>query len=141
MSEENIEIVRRVIDAFTRSDLDAALQDNDPEIVLDWSRSRGLEAGIYHGCEAIRAFWSTFFDTFDPIVVTVDEFIECGEHVVAPNRARFWGRDGIEVNSAQRVGRNPSQRTDSPMAALPHSPRGPQSRGAGGLGRPPSAGG
>jgi hypothetical protein len=42
MSEENIEIVRRVIEAFTRSDLDAALRDNDPEIVLDWSRREDL---------------------------------------------------------------------------------------------------
>jgi hypothetical protein len=40
MSEENIEIARRVIDAFTLSDLDAALQDNDREIVCWIGRGR-----------------------------------------------------------------------------------------------------
>src|SRR4051812_4854186 len=99
MSQENVEIVRRVIDAFTRRDLDAALRDNDPEIVVDWSRSRGVEAGIYHGYEAARAFWSAFLDAFGRISVSVDEFIECGEHVVVPNRTCFRGRDGIEVEA------------------------------------------
>jgi ketosteroid isomerase-like protein len=99
MSQENVEIVRRVIESFTERDLDAALRDNDPEIEVDWSRSTGVEAGVYHGYQAVRAFWSTFIDTFDPIIVTVDEFIEHGEYVVVPNRARFWGRDGIEVEA------------------------------------------
>jgi ketosteroid isomerase-like protein len=29
----------------------------------------------------------------------VDEFIECGEHVVVPNRTCFWGREGVEVEA------------------------------------------
>jgi ketosteroid isomerase-like protein len=99
MSHDNVEIVRRAIESFTERDLDAALRDNDPEIEVDWSRSTGVEAGVYHGYQAVRASWSTFIDTFDPIIVTVDEFIEDGEYVVLPNRARFWGGDGIEVEA------------------------------------------
>jgi ketosteroid isomerase-like protein len=37
--------------------------------------------------------------TFDRITVSADEFIECGEHVVVPNRARAWGRGGIAVEA------------------------------------------
>jgi ketosteroid isomerase-like protein len=99
MSQENVEIVRRAIDAFVQRDLDAAVQDNDPEVELDWSRSQGVEAGIYHGYEAVRGFWSMFLETFDRIAVDVEEFIECGEHVVVPNRTCFWGREGIEVEA------------------------------------------
>jgi ketosteroid isomerase-like protein len=33
------------------------------------------------------------------MIVSPEEFIECGEHVVVPNRARMWGRDGIEVEA------------------------------------------
>ena len=99
MSQENVEIVRRAIDALNQRDLDAALRDNDPEIEVDWSRSRGLEAGIYRGSEAARGFWNTFFEMFDPIIISLDELIGCGEHVVAPNRTRFWGRDGVEVEA------------------------------------------
>src|SRR5436309_4136628 len=99
MSQENVEIVRQAFDAFNQRDLDAALRDLDPEVELDWSRSRGPEAGIYHGYEASRAFWNTFFEMFDRVIVSPNEFIECGEHVVVPNRLTLWGRDGIKVEA------------------------------------------
>jgi ketosteroid isomerase-like protein len=99
MSQENVEIVRKAIDAFVHRDLDAAVRDNDADVEVDFSRSRGLEAGIYHGHEDVRAFWSRFLDAFDRFSVSVDEFIECGEHVVVPNRTCFRGREGIEVEA------------------------------------------
>jgi ketosteroid isomerase-like protein len=99
MSQENVEIVRRAIDAFAHRDLDAAVRDNDSEVKVDFSRSHGIEAGIYRGHQEVRAFWSAFLDAFDRISVSVDEFIECGEHVVVPNRTRFWGREGVEVEA------------------------------------------
>jgi ketosteroid isomerase-like protein len=99
MSAENVEIVRRAFTALNRRDLDGVMRDTDAEVEVDWSRSRGVEAGIYHGYEACRSFWSTFLEVFDPMIVSPEEFIECGEHVVVPNRARMWGRDGIEVEA------------------------------------------
>jgi ketosteroid isomerase-like protein len=99
MSQESVEIVRRAFDAFNRRDIHAALQDVYPEIELDWSRSAGLEAGVYPGFEASRAFWSNFLQMFDPFIITPEEFIECGEHVVVPNHTRAWGRDGIKVEA------------------------------------------
>jgi ketosteroid isomerase-like protein len=75
------------------------LRDCDPDAELDWSRSPGIEAGIYRGHAAGRAFWRAFFELFDRIIVSPEGMIACGEHVVVPNRARFWGRDGIEVEA------------------------------------------
>ena len=66
-SRETVDVVRRTIEAFNRRDLDAALRDVAPEVEIDWSRSRGVEAGIYRGYEACRGFWSTFIDTFDRV--------------------------------------------------------------------------
>lgn len=97
MSEENVEIVRRAIEAFNRRDLDAALRDLDPDAEVDWSRSRGVEAGVYRGNEAVRVFWRSFLDTFDRVAITPDDFIEHGEQVVVPNRGLARGRHGIEV--------------------------------------------
>jgi ketosteroid isomerase-like protein len=99
MSEENVEIVRRAINAMNQRDLDGTMRDTDPEVEVDWSRSRGVEAGIYHGYQAVRNFWSTFLELFDPMIISPEEFIDCGEHVVVPNRTRFWGRDGIKVEA------------------------------------------
>jgi hypothetical protein len=36
---------------------------------------------------------------FDPCIITPDEFIECGEHVLVPTQARMWGRDRIKVEA------------------------------------------
>src|SRR4051794_37671352 len=99
MSQENVEIVRRTIDAFNRRDLDGAMRDTDAEVELDWSRSRGLQAGVYRGQEASRAFWASWFEMFDQVTNYPDEFIACGEHVVVPNRAHLRGRDGVEVEA------------------------------------------
>jgi ketosteroid isomerase-like protein len=99
VSQANVEIVKRVIEAWRRRDLDAAGQDNDPDVEVDWSRSPGVEAGIYRGGQAVRDFWTTFLDTWERITVSVDEFLDCGDSVVVPNRTHFWGRDGIEVEA------------------------------------------
>jgi ketosteroid isomerase-like protein len=99
VSQENVEVVRRTFDAFNRRDLDGILHDYDPEAELDWSQSPGVEAGIYRGREAIREFWSTFFETWERIIVYADEPIDCGKSVVAPTRTHFWGRSGIEVEA------------------------------------------
>jgi ketosteroid isomerase-like protein len=99
MSQENVELVRAYFEDWDARDLDALLKLCDPEIEVDWSRSRGLEAGVYRGREAVRGFWSTFFEAFDRITIFPDEFIECGEHVVVPNRAHLTGRDGVEVEA------------------------------------------
>src|SRR6476661_7693351 len=99
MSQDNVDIVRNAIDAFDQRDLDAALRDVDPDVELDWSRSAGVEAGIYHGYQAARSFWSTFLEVFDQISTTADEFIESGEHVVVALQSRGRGRDGIVVEA------------------------------------------
>jgi ketosteroid isomerase-like protein len=97
MSQENVEIVRRAIEAFNRRDLDAV--DSDPDVEVDWSRSRGVEAGIYRGREATTQFWNTFLEAFDRIVTTPEEFIEHGDYVIVLDRTHMWGRDGVEVEA------------------------------------------
>jgi ketosteroid isomerase-like protein len=97
MSQENVEIVRRALEAFSRGDLDATVQANDPDIEVDWSKSNGVEAGVYRGLAQVRRFWSTFHEVFERIEVLPEEFIEHGDDVIVCDRSRLWGRDGIEV--------------------------------------------
>jgi ketosteroid isomerase-like protein len=99
MSRENVEVVQRAIDAFIQRDLDAVVRESDPDVVVDWSRSAGLEAGIYHGYQATRDFWSALLEMWDRIIFLPDEFIERGEYVVVPNRTLLWGRDGVRVEA------------------------------------------
>ena len=97
MSPASIELIRRAFDAFNRRDLEAIRALHHRDVRVDWSASRGLEAGVYTGLSEVLGFFRTFFDTFDAIHVEADEFIESGELIVVPNCAHLRGRDGIET--------------------------------------------
>jgi ketosteroid isomerase-like protein len=99
MSQENVEVVRAFFQGWDAKDLDALLELCAPDVEVDWTRSRGLEARIYHGHEGVRGFWNYLFGVFNRLTVFFDELIECGDHVVAPNRTHFWGRNGVEVKA------------------------------------------
>jgi ketosteroid isomerase-like protein len=104
MSQENVEVARRAHEAFSHPgpagfDLDAFYPYTDPDLVVDWSRSNGLEAGIYRGEAETRRLWDTFFEAFDRVVVEPLEFIEHGEYVVVPHHLRASARDGLAVDA------------------------------------------
>jgi ketosteroid isomerase-like protein len=99
MSHENVEIVRRAIEAFNRGDFDAALQDVALDATIDFSRSRGPDAGVYVGHDAIRRFWTDMTEAFERHTMIPDEFLFHGEYVVVPITSRMTGRGGIEVEA------------------------------------------
>jgi ketosteroid isomerase-like protein len=108
MSQANVEIARRAHEAFRLAgpdgfDLDAFYPHAGPDLVVDWSRSDGLEAGIYRGEAETRRLWGTFFEVFDRVTVEPLEFIEHGEHVVVPHHLRALGRDGLAVDARAAV--------------------------------------
>ena len=98
VSQENVEVVLRAIEAFNGRDLATATRETLADVEVDWSRSSGVEVGVYRGRGATRRFWSTFLDAWDRIVVEPEEVTPHGEGVVVVDRTRFWGRDGIEVD-------------------------------------------
>jgi ketosteroid isomerase-like protein len=99
MSHESVEIVRRAIEAFNRGDFDVALQDAAPDATVDFSHSRGPDAGVYVGHDAIRRLWTGMTELFERHAMFPDEFIDHGEHVVVPITSRMTGRGGIELEA------------------------------------------
>jgi ketosteroid isomerase-like protein len=97
MSQENVEIVQRSIAAYNRRDFEALRKLSHGEMELDWSASRGLEAGVYRGLEEVLRFYQGFLDMFERVDVEPSRFIKSGESVVVPNTACVRGRDGIEA--------------------------------------------
>ena len=97
MSQENVEVVRRYIDAYNRRDRTtaSALFRSDAEI--DWSRSRGPLKGVYRGRDEIETFRYAFRSTFEEVQLEAHGFTEAGSEVVVPNTAHIRGREGIEV--------------------------------------------
>jgi ketosteroid isomerase-like protein len=99
VSQENVDLVRRCVDAYNRGDLEALRALSDPDIELDWSASRGFVAGVYRGFDEFQRFWTDYFDAFEEITSEPDSFIDTGESVVVPNVVHMRGRDGVEVSA------------------------------------------
>jgi len=101
MSQENVEIVRRSTDAYNRRDIDGILANWAPDAVLDWSNSRGLDAGVYRGQGEIRAFIERFLAAWDEVrIEIVDGPAEVEDGLlIAENVTHLRGRDGIELQA------------------------------------------
>ena len=72
---ENVEVVRRAVDAINRADFDAVVDAMTDDFALDFSNSRGPLAGIY-GREQSRGFLSSFFEAWDSVVFEPVELID-----------------------------------------------------------------
>jgi ketosteroid isomerase-like protein len=97
MSRENVQVVRRSLDAFNRRSIPGMKAENHPDVEIDWSASRGLEAGVYRGWDETDTFYENWFDMFEQITLETERFIESGDLVLVPNTAVMRGRDGIET--------------------------------------------
>jgi ketosteroid isomerase-like protein len=100
MSQENVELVRRCLDAFSRRDVKTLRELTDPDLEVDWSASRGALAAVYRGFEeALLHFYGEWYATFEMTVIEPERFIQINDSIVVPNVARMRGRDGIEVSA------------------------------------------
>jgi ketosteroid isomerase-like protein len=98
MSRENVEIVRRMYEAFHGGDADGALAYFDPEVVAD--HSRRLAGGIGHGREELRRIITEWVGTWEGFREEVEEIRDLGSLVfaIATQRGRGKG-SGIEVEN------------------------------------------
>jgi ketosteroid isomerase-like protein len=73
MSQENVEIVRRALQALADGGLDAMAEFLDPDI--DWRAAEGAidDVGEMHGPVAVRRYMQDWIDTFDDFSVVVEE--------------------------------------------------------------------
>jgi ketosteroid isomerase-like protein len=101
MSEENVKLVRRSIDAFSSGDLDGVLKKFAHDAVVDWSNSAGFDAGVFRGHGEIRAFLERFHEAFDEIrVELIGDPVEVEDGVVVVENVSYsHGRDGIVVQA------------------------------------------
>ena len=81
MSQENVEIVRRVYEAVNRGDIDTANSHVHPEIEFH-TYAQSPEAGVYRGKEAVLKYNEDLFGQFQSIRFEVEELIDAGDRVV-----------------------------------------------------------
>jgi ketosteroid isomerase-like protein len=106
MSEENVESVQRLAEAWNTDDLDAFLAELDADIEWHPSIEPGLEgkATIYHGHDGVRRAWREYRgEAWERLTVRPQEFRDLGESVLALGQMDLTARTtGIEFS--QEVG-------------------------------------
>ncbi len=101
MSQENVEVVRRAFEAFSRAGLDALLEYVHPDAEYDVSAAIGPYAGMYYGRAAIRNLLADYFETWESVRLEPEDFIEVDQdRVVVPFRLHTRGKgSGAEVEA------------------------------------------
>ena len=84
MSEENVEIVRPMYEAFNRRDWDALFRDADPEIAFTYHNvGTTADAGTRRGREEVVAFAEEYGGAFEKLIWEPEEFFDREDRVVA----------------------------------------------------------
>ena len=102
MSQENVEIVRRVSDAYNRRDVGAMLDELHPEVEWHpWLQLQlGGEATVYRGHEGVRKGVREVEEAFSEIQAEQTEIRDLGERVVAIGHLRGRGSESGAITES-----------------------------------------
>jgi ketosteroid isomerase-like protein len=96
MSQEKVEIIKAVIDAFNRKDWEAMFRDMAPGFELDMTRAVGPVSGVFKLDQTRRATVE-MAEEWESARIEPHEFIDAGDIVVVPWTFHVKGRDEIEA--------------------------------------------
>ena len=103
MSQENVETCLRSADAFNRRDVEAYLDELDPEVELHLSlfAMLGGSSTVFHGHEGAREYMRDLDETFAEFqLAEISEIRDLGEQVLAFGRLQGRGLESeAEVES------------------------------------------
>jgi ketosteroid isomerase-like protein len=102
MSEENVEIVRRLYEAIGRGDTDAVLAVYDPEIEWHFARSpfrNFVNHDVYRGHSGVRdLIRERYEDAWESVTDELEELIDADDKVISIIKSRGRGRaSGVEA--------------------------------------------
>ena len=103
MSQANVEVVRRVLEAWQRDDFESWLSGIDPDV--EWltavERGLGRAGSVYRGHEGMREFWNLWRTEVDDFWTEAEEIRDLGDdRVLYLGHIRFRGpASGIMVES------------------------------------------
>jgi ketosteroid isomerase-like protein len=102
MSQENVESFKRATEAVNRRDVEAVLEEVDPDI--EWHAlfqvMFGGRATVCRGHEGVRQYLRELDEALSVLHVECSEFRDLGDRIVAIGRVRSRGR----VSGAEIVG-------------------------------------
>jgi hypothetical protein len=91
MSQENVEVVRSLVEAWNRGDYSVVSESTDPEIEVEAALG-GTFDGTYRGIAEARNFLEDFWRNFEQSHTDVTEYIPVGDSVIFEAHLRGRGR-------------------------------------------------
>jgi ketosteroid isomerase-like protein len=98
MSQENVEVVRRVIEAFNAGDWEVIREVFDPDVIIPRAVEDWPEPAPFVGREAVMRQWERSAEPWDAYKLEPISIIDAGDRVVARGIAHAVGR-GPEVHA------------------------------------------
>jgi len=105
MSQENVEVVRQIYEAFERNDPDGVTALVSPDVELHGTSGGLSEGSVARGIQAVRETFEAWDDeAWDETRLSPQRFIDDGDRVVVLQQERRRGRhSGVEVESETAV--------------------------------------
>ena len=102
MSQENVEAFKRGLDAYNRRDLDALLEELDPDV--EWHPALAVVLGgkqtVFRGHQGVRESIQEEDEALAEFQYEVSEIRDLGTRVLAIGRARIRGKkSGVAVDT------------------------------------------
>jgi ketosteroid isomerase-like protein len=94
MSQEDVELTRRVFDALRRRDLDEFVALHDPSCEIQ--PLLAAVAGDYHGHDGVREWLDDLFGAFPDFSIRLDEVRELGDRTLGAARISAHGAHGMD---------------------------------------------
>jgi ketosteroid isomerase-like protein len=102
MSQENIEVLRRGLEAGNRRDVEAMLEVLDPGV--EWYAALpvmlGGEAAVYRGHEGVRELFRDIDEVFIDFEIEFFDVRDLGDRLVANGRMRGRGKESGAVTES-----------------------------------------
>jgi ketosteroid isomerase-like protein len=107
MSQENVELVRRLLGMFAKREHEAVFEFYDPDI--EWIASAAFPGthgdsddlqGVYLGHDGVRTYWRRWLQAWSDLDFEVQDVLDGGDEIVALiSNQRQWGRrSGIPID-------------------------------------------
>jgi ketosteroid isomerase-like protein len=102
VSEENVEVVKRWVDAFNRRDLDALMETVIPDFAFLPAMAGTIDGNSFQGREGMKAYFVDVDSAWEELRVIYDEYRDLGDRVLALGRVEGRGRgSGAVVDTPQ----------------------------------------
>jgi ketosteroid isomerase-like protein len=101
MSQENVEVVRRCLEAFNRGDFEASVAFLDENV--EWHDPPDVpDGGVHRGPEEVRRWTAGWLAAWESYTAEAEELIDAGDRVVVVHFERGRGK-GSRADVEHRV--------------------------------------